>query len=194
MFLYLISAFILAKIKGYKIKPAFKAFPLYPYAAAELLYLFLQFSIFTGNYSFVKYTAVINSIYMYTLLIPIFVYKLYRPGLVGSALIVAGTFLNKFVMSQNGGKMPVYASLSKLTGYYNEMAIQTVDNIHIAGTDSARYKFLADFIDTGCSILSIGDILIHSFVFIVMYYSIKAINKNLKTNTRSGKDILYGLD
>ena len=90
-----------------------------------------------------------------------------------------GTLLNKFVIIQNGGKMPVYASLSKLTGYYNKSAIQAVDSIHIIGNESTKFKFLTDYIDIGSSILSIGDLFIHSFIFIVIYYTIKEINKSL---------------
>jgi hypothetical protein len=66
-----------------------------------------------------------------------------------------------------------------LTGYYNEDAIKTVDNIHIIGDSSTKFKFLADFIDTWTSILSIGDVLIHSFIFIVIFHTIKEINRGL---------------
>jgi len=179
MLLYILAAFICAKIKGYKIKPIFKAYSLYPYAIFELLYLFLQLSIFMHNYSFVQYTKIINSMYLYTLIIPIMVYKLYKPGICGSVLIMIGTLLNKFVISQNGGKMPVYASFSKITGYYNKSAIEAVDSIHIIGNESTKFKILTDYIDIGSSILSIGDVLIHSFIFIVIYYTIKEINKSL---------------
>ena len=176
---YILSAFILAKIKGYKIKPIFKAYSLYPYAIVELLYVLLQLSIFMHNYSFVQYTKIIGSVYLYTLIIPIMFYRLYKPGICGSVLIMIGTFLNKFVISQNGGKMPVYASLSKITGYYDQSEIQTVDSIHIIGNESTNFKFLTDYIDIGTCILSIGDVLIHSFIFIVIYYTIKEINKSL---------------
>ena len=176
MFLDLILAVAYAKIKGYRIKPALKSYFLYPFAVVELLSVFLQICIFMKNYTFVQYTGIIQNIYLYTLIIPIFAYRLYKPGITGSALILAGTFLNRFVMSQNAGKMPVYVSLSKMTGYVDEAALQSVDNIHIIGSETANYKFLADFIDIGYSILSIGDVLIHSFIFIVIYYTIKEIN------------------
>jgi hypothetical protein len=190
MLLYILFAFLCAKIKGYKIIPVFKAYSLYPYAVAELLYLFLQAGIFMHNYNYVQYTAIINSFYMYTLIIPIMVYKLYKPGITGSLFIITGTMLNKFVMGQNGGKMPVYATLSKLTGYYNKAAIQSVDNIHIVGDGAVKFKFLTDYIDTGSSILSIGDVLIHSFIFIVIYYTIKEINVSQELNTKNRKGYL----
>lgn len=190
MFIYILFAVFCAKIKGYRIMPIAKAYCLYPYALAEILYLYLQACIFFGDYRYVQYTPIIKNIYFYTLIIPIFVYKQYMPGIYGSILIVIGTILNKFVISQNGGKMPVYASLSKITGYYDESAILTVDNLHVIGSETTRYKFLTDFIDIGSSILSIGDVLIHSFVFIVIYNVIKEVNKRLEYTTDSGKEYL----
>lgn len=178
MLLNILIAIVIAKIKSYKIKPLLKAYPLYPFYFVEIIYIALQVCIFFDNYTFVRYAKLINSVYMYTLIIPILAYHLYKPGLIGSALILVGTFLNKFVMSQNGGKMPVYPSLSKVTGYFNQAAIQTADKIHILGDENVRYKFLTDYIDIGTSILSIGDILIHSFITIVIYYTIKELNSN----------------
>lgn len=188
MFINLLFAIGLAKIKGYRIAPIIKAYALFPYFIAEVLYLYLQACVFVGNYYYVQYTDIFKSIYLYTLLIPIFVYKLYKPGICGSILIIIGTFLNKFVISQNGGKMPVFASLSKITGYYKESAFGVADNIHIIGSETTRYKFLTDYIDLGNSILSIGDVLIHSFVFIVIYYVIKEINKSLKYSNEDRKE------
>ena len=179
MIVYMIFALIWSKIKGYKIRPVIKAYTLYPYLFVELFYLFLQANIFLHNYSFVQYTPYFKSIYLYTLIIPVLYYKLYKPGLIGSGLIIIGTVLNKFVMMQNGGKMPVFASLSKLTGYYSEAAIRTADSIHVAGTELTKFKFLSDFIDIGWSILSIGDMFIHSFTFIIIYFTIKELNNRL---------------
>lgn len=79
-------------------------------------------------------------------------------------------------------KCRFFRPISKITGYYSESAIMTVDNIHIIGNEGTRFKILTDFIDIGYSILSIGDILIHSFTFIVIYFTIKELNKNLVTN------------
>jgi hypothetical protein len=188
MFINLFLAVLWAKRKGYRLLPILKAYSLYPYVIAEVLYLYLQVCIFVGNYHYVQYTAIFRSVYLYTLLIPIFIYKIYKPGICGSILIMIGSLLNKFVISQNGGKMPVFASLSKLTGYYKESAIGVVDNIHSIGSETTRYKFLTDYIDLGNSILSIGDVLIHSFTFIVIYYVIKEINKGLKYATEDRKE------
>jgi hypothetical protein len=91
-------------------------------------------------------------------------------------LIAGGTLLNKTAIWANDGKMPVFASFSKITGYYSDSAIETVDNFHIAGSTATKLKFLTDWIDVGYSILSVGDVLIHSFTLLIVYYVIKAIN------------------
>ena len=176
MLLFFILAIVVAKIKGYSIKPVFKAYPLYPFFALMIFFIFLQVNIFLQNYSFVQYTSIINNVYIYTLIIPLLFYKLYKQGLFSCALIILGTLLNKFAISQNGGKMPVYPSISKFTGYFDEAAIGTADNLHIIGNASTKFKFLTDFIDIGTSIMSIGDIFIHFIIIIVIYYSLKEIN------------------
>lgn len=179
MFIDILLAVICAKIKGFRIRPIIKAYSLYPYVAVILLYLFLQANVFMGNYSYLKYASIYKSVYLYTLIIPLIAYRLYKPGFYGSIFIIIGTILNKFVMSQNGGKMPVYATLSKLTGYFNESSIKAADNIHTIGNAATKYKFLTDYIDIGYCILSIGDIFIHSFTFLVIYHVIKEINKGV---------------
>src|SRR5690554_2065694 len=182
MLLNIFISIILAKIKSYKIKPLFKAYPLYPFYFAEFVYIVLQVCIFFDNYYFVQYARMINSLYMYTLILPVLAYKLYKPGIIGSVLIIIGSFLNKFVMSQNGGRMPVYPTLSKLTGYFNDTTIPSTDSIHILGDENVKFKFLTDYIDIGTSVLSVGDVLIHSFITIIIYFTIKELNisKQLK--------------
>ncbi len=184
MIINFLLALFLAKHKGYKIKPLFKSYVFYPYFLVEILYIIVQISTFMNNYSFVKYSTIISMLFMYSMIIPMLFYKLYKQGLIGSSLILIGTMLNKFVMAQNGGKMPVYASISRLTGYYNELALISVDSTHMIGDGSVKFKILTDYIDIGWSILSIGDLLIHSFTFIIVYFSIREINlRQIARNT-----------
>lgn len=185
MIFAILFALALAKIKGYRLFPLLKTYSLYPFAFFTVVIIYLQACIFFHNYTWIKYAGYIKSVYLFSLFIPFLVYKLYKPGLIGASLIILGTVLNKFVMWQNSGKMPVYATLSKLTGYYSEAAIKTADNIHSIGDVSTKYKFLTDYIDLGYIILSIGDILIHSFVLIILYYIIKAVNLKRADTSRS---------
>ncbi|MFH5835214.1 DUF5317 family protein [Proteiniclasticum sp. C24MP] len=178
MFIYILLAALAARIKGYSIKPVLKDYSLYPLFLAEAVYIFLQISVFSGNYKFIPYAGVFKTFYLYTLIIPIVVHKLYKTGIYGSIILTLGSLMNKFVMSQNGGKMPVYATLSKHTGYFDEMVLGTADQIHVLGNEATKYKILTDYIDVGYSILSIGDVLIHSFIFITIYSVIKSANIN----------------
>ena len=118
LILSILIGFIWAKVRGYKILPIFKSYVLYPLFFVELAYYFFQVSVYFENYTFIQYSAYLKDAYMLVMFVPIIVYKLYKPALVGSALIVSGTLLNNFVIWSNGNKMPVYPTLSLLTGYY----------------------------------------------------------------------------
>ncbi|NLK38725.1 MAG: DUF5317 domain-containing protein [Clostridiales bacterium] len=182
MIIWIAIALIVAKIKGYKIKSAFTAHVLYPIYIVELVYCFFQFNAFFGNYAFVKdpYPSILQKLALLALLPPILYYKLYKPAIVGSFLTILGTALNRIVISANGGFMPVYPTLSKITGYYKEgMLEQGLDNLHIMLTSETKLNILADYIDVGWSIMSIGDLLIHSFTSIIIYSAVVAINTQI---------------
>jgi hypothetical protein len=180
----ILIALVLAKIRKYELKPLLKAYTLYPFALLTLLLIFFQTSVFFHNYTWIKYASYIKTVYLLSLVVPFLAYKLFKPGIVGAALIFLGTFLNKLVIRQNGGKMPVYATLSKVTGYFNEGLLST-DPLHCAGTPGTKLSFLSDYIDIGYSILSIGDVLIHAFVFIILFYTIKELNLKKKSGSVS---------
>lgn len=173
----IILAMIVAKIKGYKLKPMLKSWTLYPSLILTLIYVFIQITIFCGYYGFVKYSGLLEKVYLLTFLFPIFRYKLYTNAVIGSISIFIGTALNKLAIAVNGGKMPVFPTLSYLTGYTKPDSFQKVRDIHILGSDSTKLKFLTDYFDIGYSVLSIGDIFIRFFAFIIIYSSIKFINK-----------------
>lgn len=177
MLISILLAFIIAKIKRYHLKPLFRAYALFPFFLVEIVYWILQITIFTGHYSVIQYADYLKSAYFLALLIPILVYKLFAPALIGSASVLIGTGLNKLVIISNGGKMPVYPTLSLFTGYFSKAPLSAIDTLHCMGTDTTKLKFLCDYIDIGWSILSIGDLFIHAFAVIIMYYSIKAINR-----------------
>lgn len=172
-----VLALILAKIKGYNLKPFFKSWTIYPILISEVMYIILQINIFMGNYEVVKWSPWFKNIYMYLFLIPIFWYREYISALIGSVFLFAGTFLNHFVMAANGGEMPVFPSLTYLTGYVKPDTLSKINDIHTLGNSTVNYKFLSDIIDIGYSVLSIGDILIRVFVVIIIYVTVKKTNE-----------------
>lgn len=185
-------ALLIAKIKGYKLTMLFKCWVIYPSVIFTLFYVFLQITIFCGYYGFIKYAKLFEMLYIFTFLPLIFKYRLYVSAFVGSMFIFIGTALNKLAIVVNGGKMPVFPTLSYITGYTKPESFLKVRDIHILGSELTKLKFLTDYIDLGYSILSIGDVFIRIFAFIIIFNSIKYINEaNLKQNKRLGRKTKY---
>ena len=95
--------------------------------------------------------------------------------------------MNRFVISANDGHMPVYPTLSRLTGYYRDGVLgetADIDGLHILMTSSTKLNWLADYIDLGFSVLSPGDLLIHAFLVIVVSTPLSPSQKNSRL-TRS---------
>jgi hypothetical protein len=117
-------------------------------------------------------------------------YKIYKPALIGCSTAMVGTLLNYFVIMNNGGKMPGFPTLSYVTHFIRPNVLSEVAGIHKLGDASTRYWYLSDYIDLGYSVLSPGDLLIHFYTFIMLYYTIKAVNlKNVET--RATKEETY---
>lgn len=167
---------IVAKIKGYSIKPLFKSWTIYPVIFFECIYLGIQILIFNQNYEAIKYVGLLKTLYLSSYLCMILKYQQYNAALVGSGCILMGTVLNNIAIAVNGGMMPVFPSLSYITGYASVEAFETINDIHILGDVNTRLKILTDIIDLGYSILSIGDVLIRVFVFIIIFCTIRTLN------------------
>jgi len=168
-------AFVFAKIKGYKVSPVFKSWTIYPLIIFEIIYLIGQVAIFTGNYKFIGFMQSLKPFYLCSYLLLVFKYEIYTSSIIGAGFVLLGGLLNDIAIKVNGGFMPVYPTLSYLTGYAKPEAFNLVKDIHILGNSQTKLKVLTDFIDIGYSVLSIGDVLIRVFIFIIIYNSIKKI-------------------
>lgn len=173
----ILLAFIIAKLKGYKLTPLFKSWTIYPIIGFELLYIFIEATIFHGNYTFVKYTYIIKPLCLYIFIILVFKYKQYKNAIIGSAFMILGGILNDIAISANNGKMPVFPYLSYMTGYAKSDSFVKVSDIHALGNAATKLKYLTDIFDTGYCIMSIGDIFIRFFPFIIVLGSIKYANR-----------------
>ncbi|WP_300382280.1 DUF5317 family protein [Clostridium sp.] len=176
----IIIALIICKIKGYKIKGLFRTWAIYPILILELVYLFFQINIFMENYFMIQYVGILKTIYLCSYLPLIFVYNKYIQAIIGSIFIMVGGFLNDIAIKANNGFMPVFPTLSYLTGYGKIDSFDKVNDIHILGNSSTNLKFLTDIFDIGYSVLSIGDIFIRGYVFIIIYSVVKEINTKEK--------------
>ena len=181
MILFIVAGFIVAKIKGFKLKPALKAPYLYPLFILELVYIVMQVSFVLGNRTLLDFSRSLQIAFIAVLLPPIIKFSINLPAIISAAGVAIGTFLNNLVMSANNNLMPVFPTLSKLTGYYTEGVVEEVnDGKHIMGGFDTKLSYLADYIDTGWTIYSPGDVLIHGFITVIIYYYIKKINEAVK--------------
>lgn len=176
MLITALAAALLAKTKGYHLRPLFSSWTVYPVLIVQTILVFFQLSIFFHTYYFVRFAAAIQTAIILSFVFSAFVYQLYRPAVMGMIFVLTGSVLNRFVVLQNGGKMPVFPSLSYFTGYVTDKSFGAADTLHVLGGEATRFWFLSDYIDIGYSILSPGDLLIHLFTFLMLYYTIKAAN------------------
>lgn len=172
----ILCAIIVAKIKGYRLKPLLTTKALYPIIFGEVFYWWMQVNLFAGDYSVLKYAGVFKTLYLCAYLGLVFRCELYKEAIIGSGCIVLGGICNDIAIAANNGKMPVFPSLSYITGYIKPDSMLRAQDIHIIGNSSTSMKWLTDVFDLGYSVLSIGDILIRLFVFLVLYSAIKYFN------------------
>ncbi len=175
---FILAACLIAKIKRYRLAPIWRDISLYPIFAVECAYWLFQIFAFAGDYRFVPYAAYLQSAFLLSLLFPVLRHRLYVQAIIGTGMTLTGTALNRLVISANGGRMPVYPTLSRITGYFDPTALKEgFDTVHTLMNGSTPLRFLGDYIDVGFSIMSPGDLLIHGFSAIIFYAAIKDLNK-----------------
>lgn len=183
MILFIAVACALAKRKGCRIAPIFREWSLYPLYLTEAVFWIMQIAAWTGHYMFIPYAEWIQTAFTLVLLFPILKFRLYGTACIGCLFVAIGSWMNKLVMNANGGQMPVYPTLSRWTIYFRDGAIEEAnDYLHCVMNSDTKLKFLADWVDCGFSILSLGDVLIHSFVLIVIYKTVIELNKRLSAS------------
>ncbi|MGL4738756.1 MAG: DUF5317 family protein [Cellulosilyticaceae bacterium] len=170
----ILLAILLSYKRGYQIDKIWKEKAFYPLLACELLYWGIQLSIFTDNYGLIQYATIFKSVYLCSTLFIVFRYELYSYAILGSACVLLGGWCNDLAIAVNNGQMPVYPTLSRLTGYVKMEAFGVADQLHVLGNEATRLKGLTDIFDIGYSVLSIGDVLIRVLPFIIVYQGLRA--------------------
>jgi len=170
----ILLALIFAKLRGFDIKPLFRDWPIYIVLFFAAIYIGLEAAVFSGNYSVVGFSTPFKILYLSAFLAMIIRYSIYKGAVAGSIFVLLGGAMNNAAIAANNGKMPVFPTLSYMTGYASPEAFSKVNDIHMLGTSAVHYKFLTDFIDLGYSILSIGDVFIRLLPFIVIFYAVKS--------------------
>jgi hypothetical protein len=103
------------------------------------------------------------------------------PVAIGGLCVVIGSKLNQIAMFYNNQKMPVFISNSWATGYAKtDIFINALKygDFHIMGNEFTKLIPLCDTWDFGYCSMSIGDLLIRTFVVLIIYFSIKECNKS----------------
>ena len=178
MLIFILVPFLIAYIKGYRIRSVLQLWDLYPFFLSCVCHSFFIINAWLGNHSFVRFSGALQWVMIATLVLPVLVRGIVYPTFVGVGMTVVGTLMNEVVIRANGGKMPVYPTISKWIGYYKEGQLDgSIDQLHVLMDGSSRLAFLADYIDFGLCILSPGDLLIHAFASVIIYYTLKNANK-----------------
>lgn len=183
-----IIAFVLSKVKGYKVKYALylKNWPLYIIIVSCLLYIFLVINSLYGRYYLIEYTSLYQSItiYAYIALIIVTVQKWY--GLIATVFLFAGKLMNAVAVNANGGLMPVLPKFIANNTINTINTITSIDKMHALASSTVKFAFLGDWIDIGYNVLSPGDVLMRIFAVMAIYYAVK--------NTNTSLNISHGFD
>ena len=180
----------------YKIKPFLKhksswlpLFMLFLYIVLEILY-------FNNYYQISEYTNIFKSITILSYFILICQYDLYdsmydkykgkglkafvtSPFMLAIVCLFIGYALNYIAIQANSGHMPVFPTMTISTGYtdINEF---TKDSFYILGGYDSKMIPLCDIFDLfGYSNLSLGDLLIRCYAFVILFFSIKKLNEKI---------------
>ena len=186
MIVEILFVLVFARLKGHRVRTLFHTWTFYPVLAVQLMLVVFQASLFFQYYGFVPMVPYVEMAVILSFVPAMFTFSLYRPAVLGAGSVVLGTWLNRLVIAQNGGKMPVYPTLSYWTGYTTPAMFGTVDSLHVLGDASTKLKFLTDYIDYGYSILSLGDVLIHLFACFMLYALIRAASMRYAATSVAG--------
>jgi len=170
--------------ESYLIKPILKYWSIYPVILMSIFYVYLQTTIISHNYFFLPYQHLIKTAILLSYMILGFVILIKndknKEFILSCCSLLSGSILNNIVMHFNNNRMPIFPSLSYATGYtqYNMIInASRYGDFHMLGNYTTKLIFLSDVFDVGGSIWSIGDILIRLFAFLIVYHSIKTVNK-----------------
>lgn len=175
--------------KQYNMKKIFNHWSIYLPLLFLIFYIFLEYCMFIRFYYFLPYQHIIKTTTLLSYIPLIVIYRLFEnnnPKYINNSLISlltspmgkagiclwVGSTLNKVAMNFNNNLMPTFPSLSYWTKYIDDSGF--IDGIHVLGTTHSAAIPLCNIFDCfGYGVLSIGDILIRFYVFLILYYSIK---------------------
>ena len=184
---FIVGVFIYAKLKKkYKLLPSLKHWTMWLPLAFMLFYIFLEITTWMRWYYFIPYAHLIKTVTLLSYMPLILEYKLYEnekgklfpsPMIWAGCCLWLGSQLNKLAMHFNNGYMPTFIDLGFWTGYISRDSKGFIDGLHILGNPYSGAIPLCNIFDWGFTCVSIGDILVRLYVFIIIFYAIKRSNK-----------------
>jgi len=156
-------------------------------------YIILEIMYFNNCYYISGYTNLFKAITLFSYLGLIYQYELYdsmydkykgkgliafitSPFILAISCLFIGYLLNYIAIVLNSGHMPVFPSNTYFTSY-TDIEEFTKDSFYILGNHTSKAIPLCDTIDIFYSNLSLGDLFIRGYTFIVLYFSIKMNQK-----------------
>ena len=141
-----IITLIIAKIKKYELKNIFKDWSMYLIFIQLLAYIYLTYTIFVNNFTFIKYQRQIQIIFIVSYFIVAIKNKLYNfsvfdnvnnkfikyitsPYIISTIFLLIGSGLNNIAIKINNGFMPVYLYTSKLTSFGLNAVLKSMTRI-----------------------------------------------------------------
>ena len=177
--------------KKLDIKLLFKDWPIYFPLFMLCLYIVAEILIFNDQYWITQYGTQVKQVTLLSYLGLVLKNKLFDSGnenknelirfltspfMIAIICLVIGYSLNWIAISANDGHMPVFPSYTYFTGYTDVNSFAE-DSFYILGDHTSKVIPLCDTIDIYYSNLSIGDVFVRAYVFILIYFSIKKSNK-----------------
>lgn len=185
---FIIGAFLYAKLKHkYKLLPVLKHWTAWLPLTFMFFYIFLEITTWMRWYYFIPYAHIIKTATLLSYVPLVIKYQLYQneqgklflsPMIWAGFCLWLGSTLNKIALHFNNGYMPTFCDLGFWTGYVSKDSSSFIDGLHILGNPYSSAIPLCNIFDWGWTCVSIGDILVRFYAFIIIYYAIKYININ----------------
>jgi hypothetical protein len=178
----------------YDIKLLFRHWSIIPPLIMLGVYIIAEIMIINNNYWITQYGTQIKQITIFSYFFLTNEYQLYKnqkykdnnlisfiksPFILAILFLCIGYLLNGIAVMANSGHMPVFPSNSYFTNY-TDIDTFTENSFYILGDNTSKLIPLCDTIDIFYSILSIGDLFVRGYVFIILYYSIKYKNNSMQ--------------
>lgn len=191
---FILGAFLYAKLKNkYKLKYIFKSWSIYPPLLFALFYIFLEYTMYIQWYYFIPYAQMIKTSTLLSYVPLIVAYKLYEnndpkyinndflsvatsPMVKSGICLLIGSICNRIALFFNNNYMPTYPSISYWTKYIKPDQL-FIDGIHIIGNPYSAAIPICNVLDIGFTVVSLGDLIIRFYVFLIVYHAIKNSNR-----------------